>query len=379
MTDQGTKAFAQRCCLLVAAVFAAGMLAGCGKGGDKESTVKTKSAPGPIEKPAMKMAPAKANSTACIVEVEGKKLLEGELESQIDRLLLSRRMDGLPPAQLAQERARMREAVVEAFVSQHVLLKEADKQGIKADEADVTRMINDIKTRSPEGVPFEQFLVSCGTTLPEFTSDVENELRIEKLLAPQTSSVPVVTEAEAETFYKDQPSLFEAPESVHARHVLIGCSPDATDATKAEKKALAESTRKRLLEGADFAAVAKECSDCTSKEQGGDLGTFSRGKTVKEFEEAAFSQETNAIGPVVESRYGYHIIQVLQHDKAGKKAFEEVKSELMAFLGKKKQQENVSLYIEGLKQKAQIKYGAEPQAAAAPSRPGQPPAAPKMN
>ena len=91
-------------------------------------------------------------------------------------------------------------------------------------------------------------------------------------------------------------------EQVWARHILI------------EEEALAKTVRSKLLNGEDFAEVAKEYSiDTGSAVDGGDLGWFSKGVMVPEFEDAAFSQEIGEINELVKSQFGYHIIQVLGH------------------------------------------------------------------
>jgi peptidyl-prolyl cis-trans isomerase C len=110
-----------------------------------------------------------------------------------------------------------------------------------------------------------------------------------------------------------------------------------------------------LLAGANFAEVAKRNSDCPSKETGGDLGVFTRGEMVKEFENAAFSQDVNAIGPVVETEYGYHIIQVLErHAPKALDLDERMKGNISAFLVQQKQQETFDAILKKLRAKAKI-------------------------
>ena len=129
------------------------------------------------------------------------------------------------------------------------------------------------------------------------------------------------TQKEISKFYNDNRDKFIDPESVHVRHILVAIKKGDNDKVKAEKKEKIENLRKQLLNGGDFAEVARKNSDCPSKEEGGDLNFIRRGQTVKPFEDAAFSQEKNVIGPVITTEYGYHIIQVLDRKPAKNNSF----------------------------------------------------------
>ncbi len=87
---------------------------------------------------------------------------------------------------------------------------------------------------------------------------------------------------------------------VHCAHVLV----------KTEKEA--QAAMERLQRGEKFANVAKEISLCPSGKRGGDLGTFGRGKMVKEFEDAAFTLQKGQISPIVKTKFGYHIVRRLE-------------------------------------------------------------------
>ncbi|MBN1156290.1 peptidylprolyl isomerase [Candidatus Woesearchaeota archaeon] len=90
------------------------------------------------------------------------------------------------------------------------------------------------------------------------------------------------------------------PVKVHAAHILV----------KTEQEAgviLFD-----LQHGADFEKVALENSICPSRKKGGDLGWFARGQMVKEFENAAFSTLPGKLSGIVKTRFGYHIIKVLE-------------------------------------------------------------------
>lgn len=116
---------------------------------------------------------------------------------------------------------------------------------------------------------------------------------------------------------------------VRARHILIRVAEDATDEARTAARARIDGIRARLLAGEDFATVARaESDDTVSARQGGELGGWTRrGTWVAPFEEAAFAQEVDAIGEVVESTFGYHVIQVLGR-REGDVAEDEARREL---------------------------------------------------
>ena len=87
---------------------------------------------------------------------------------------------------------------------------------------------------------------------------------------------------------------------IRASHILVSTLDEA-------KTVISE-----LEDGKDFAKLAKKYSSCPSKEQGGDLGFFSKGQMVKEFEDAAFSLKKGEISDPVKTQFGYHIIKLTE-------------------------------------------------------------------
>jgi parvulin-like peptidyl-prolyl isomerase len=90
------------------------------------------------------------------------------------------------------------------------------------------------------------------------------------------------------------------PNEIHCAHILV----------KTEKEA--QAVMERLERGGKFANVAREVSLCSSGKRGGDLGTFGRGKMVREFEEAAFALQKGQNSPIVKTKFGYHIVRRLE-------------------------------------------------------------------
>jgi hypothetical protein len=118
------------------------------------------------------------------------------------------------------------------------------------------------------------------------------------------------TQPEIDAYVKAHPE-----EQVHARHILISLkspqAPSEGGLDKPQARAKAEEVLKRVKAGEDFASLAKEYStDPGSKENGGDLGWFGRGRMVAEFEKAAFALQPGQTSDIVESQFGFHIIKV---------------------------------------------------------------------
>lgn len=136
----------------------------------------------------------------------------------------------------------------------------------------------------------------------------------------------VLTDDDLKKIYESKKGEYE---QVKARHILIAFkgSPAAQEGkpelTEDQAKAKAEALRAQIAGGASFEELAKkESDDVGSGSNGGDLGEFSRGQMVPEFEKAAFEAKAGEVTPVVRTQFGYHIIKVDSH---GSTPFEQVK------------------------------------------------------
>ena len=105
---------------------------------------------------------------------------------------------------------------------------------------------------------------------------------------------------------------FDMSASIRASHILLMYAGSAnSDATRSKAEALGQITELKdaIVKGADFADLARQISDCPSGEEGGDLGHFSKGEMVPEFDKVAFDLKIGTVSDVVETSFGYHLIQ----------------------------------------------------------------------
>lgn len=143
-----------------------------------------------------------------------------------------------------------------------------------------------------------------------------------------------VSDAQLHAAYNAGIDSFRTPERVQVRHILLTTTGKSKDEI-AQIRKKAEDLLQQLKAGADFADLAKKNSqDPGSAVNGGDLGWIVRGQTVKNFEAAAFSLKPKQLSGIITTEYGFHIIQVLDHQDAHVRSFDEVKAELTANLKK---------------------------------------------
>jgi len=143
-----------------------------------------------------------------------------------------------------------------------------------------------------------------------------------------------VSNTDLQGYYRDHQDQFRVPDQVNVRHILIKTplpgsdgKTDANGVKAAEKKA--EEVLAKLKAGGDFAALAKQYSDDTASAQnGGSLGWIQKGRTVPEFEKAAFGLKKGETSGLVQSSYGFHIIRLDDKQDAHLKSLDEVKTEI---------------------------------------------------
>lgn len=332
-------------------------LTACQKNEQKDSASKETGSPAPnvpqVEQKAEEGKPA-LGPGGVVMEVDGVKMTKAQLDTEVNRKLSSIKKR-IPADKLPQVKANIQKRIVDDFIVRTLLNNEVNRLKITATEQEVDEAVEKLKSTLPANVTLEDLLKKNQMTRAKMREEIRLGIRINKLVASRTKDLPKPTEKEISTFYKTNQNRFKLPEAVHVRHILIARAPDDSDKVVAEKKARAEGLRKQILGGADFGELAKTNSDCPSKSNGGDLGVVTRGQMVKPFEDAVFSLKKNQVGPVVETEYGFHVVQVLDVRQPKTVALDDkTKAMISSFLMQKKQQEDFNKLVAGLRDKANI-------------------------
>lgn len=301
-------------------------------------------------------APAQATSEGAdlvVVRVAGEPITEKQVVSRMG--LLARQVTLAPDQQ--QNRARVLfQGAVEDLVTGAVLRAQAAKQKIVPDQAIVDKEMQAIAQRYASPEEFQKALQSQGGTEAGLRKSLEENLAVQKLLEEAAKVAPAPTDAEIQKFYNDNPTKFDLPERVRAAHILLSVDPKSTAEQKAEIRKKLEGIRADIEAGkiAFADAATKFSQDKGSASTGGDLGFFTRGQMVKPFEDAAFSALPGTLTPVVETAYGFHIINVMEKKPAGKATLEDTKEKIREYLDQTAKRKVVRDFLANLKTQTTI-------------------------
>ena len=150
--------------------------------------------------------------------------------------------------------------------------------------------------------------------------------------------VKPATDEEIKKYYDDNVDKFQKGESVNASHILV-------DSEEKANELLAKINSGEI----SFEDAARENSSCPSKENGGNLGEFTKGQMVPEFDAAVFSMNVGEISAPVKTQFGYHLIKLVSKSEASVYPFEEVKDQLVEVVNQEKKQAAFQSKINQLK------------------------------
>lgn len=276
-----------------------------------------------------------------------------------------RKDDLLKGAQLVQLRmaqggrpvpasAALYKNVLDELIAIALLTQDAKAQGVQASDAEIQQYLNARKQNFPDEAAYKKALADNGITEAMLRAQAKEQLSVQKYVATKVTQDIQVPDQATRDFYEKNKDKITMPERVHLRHILIRTDAPGTDKQAARQKA--DGLLKRLQGGEDFAKLAQESSDDPgSKARGGDLSWVARGQTVPPFEQAAFAlKNPNDLSPVVESQFGFHIIQLLERQAPSQIPYEQAKPRLEGMLKQQQTEQRVAAKVQELRQKAKV-------------------------
>lgn len=252
-----------------------------------------------------KSGQASAPKGAVLAEVNGTPITADQFEKVVK---------GLPPQlQVLAQSAEGKKQLLDDMVTKEIVLQQAKKDGIDKSQEVADQL-----------------------------ADLKNSVIIQTYLKKKLADAATISDADLQKLYNENKERFRTGDQIRASHILV----------KTEKEA--QDIESQLKKGANFDELAKKYSTDSSAAKGGDLGWFSKGSMVPDFEKAAFGLKEGQISDPVKTQFGYHIIKVTGKRPAGVLPFSEVKDQLKAAALPQKQQEIFKKLKDDLRKDAKV-------------------------
>ncbi|HEY6839109.1 MAG TPA: peptidylprolyl isomerase [Geobacteraceae bacterium] len=245
-------------------------------------------------------APKGQSTGQVLAEVNGTNITTDDFKKEVDNL---------PPyLKPMTESLDGKKEMLETMVIRELILQQAKKDGIDTSKA-VAEKLEDLKKR----------------------------IIVDTFLKKKVEEQANLSDTELQKFYDQNKEKFRSGDQIKASHILV----------KDEKKA--QEILAQLKGGASFEELEKKNSVDAAGAKGGDLGWFSKGSMIPEFEKAAFALKEGETSGIVKTKYGFHIIKLTGKRAAGILPFAEVRDQIKAAMAPEKQQEIFKKLKEDLK------------------------------
>ena len=282
--------------------------------------------------------------------VNGQEISGEAVQFELDRLVRFYMSHGMTMDEVKQNLPKLEEKALDQAIGAKLLLDRASELDVPVTGADIDAEVAKVVMQVGGEENFKKALEQQGITEIAFRKELEKGAKVNKLVEQACAGVPDPTEDEVAAFFEAHKAEFVVQPQVLCQHILVKGSDDtALDKIK--------EIRERIVSGkSDFAAEAKEHSDCPSGAEGGSLGWFGRGMMVPEFDKVAFEMKKGEVSGVVSTQFGYHIIYKADEKGGGAQTLVDVHDQIKDLLRHESRGRAMDSFVAELKANAKVEY-----------------------
>ena len=271
---------------------------------------------------------------------------------------------------------KLREGIVSELIDRTLIAQEAERLGLGISPEKMTAAEQRAVQQFGGEKKYDAYLAEHRLTRDEYREVIKHEL-YGQLMREELNKGLTVADEEIKKYYeahKGEP-VFQSPERVTASHILINARPNLisqqlqreknlsgealSKAVREEmerRRKVAEDVRVKAAAGANFAALARQYSeDPSSRERGGDLGTFERNTHTRAFDDAAFALHPGTVSAVVQTEYGFHVIKVAAHEATREQTLTEAAPRIRSHLLAEREAAKLTESLKELRRKAKVR------------------------
>ena len=278
-------------------------------------------------------------------KVNGQVIKVSDLNSQLDQLK-KQYPQMFSGSDAAGRLLDFKQRLLENLINQALIEQAAKSKGINVSDADVQKQIDQLKSGFKDSSQFEQALKSAGMTIDQLKTQIRNQLVTQKLVETLAANQKI-SDSDIQAYYDKNKSQFFQKAAKRASHILF----------KPEDKATAAKVLKQIQAGTiTLAAAAHKYSiDTATASKGGDLG-WPTTAYVPEFQAALDKLNKGQVSGLVQSPYGWHIIQVTDVRSGSQQPLSEVKSQIQQIIVQQRRSDAYQQFLNDLRKNAKIEY-----------------------
>lgn len=241
--------------------------------------------------------------------------------------------------------------VLNQLIQDKLILSEAKKAGIKAEDDEVdARVSKIIREKFGSEEKFREMLALQNVSLNEMRDSLRSEIIKSKIVREKVGYKVIITPSEVRQYYDQHITEFVEPEKIEVLNILIRKKEaDGGISEESIKK-----VKSLLNDGQDFEEVAKKYSESPNAKNGGNMGFIKRGEMIKEIDDAIFALPAGGVSDIVETPIGYHVFKITQIVPAISKDFDSAKSEIEDAIYQKKINKSLEKWLKELRENAYI-------------------------
>lgn len=303
-------------------------------------------------------APPTVVSDDVVVRVLGESVTEKQVLDTINQIIVQvSHAQQLTPDQIKQKDTLYYKDALDTIIGWILLKNEAKEKNLVVEQSKIQEDLKSMKGQFPDEAKFQEALKVQGLTEDALRASIETNLLCQQMLDLIQKDVPPASDAEIMKFYNDNPKSFPSPEQVHAGEIFLkvdkGATPEQKAAIRKKLEAIKADIESKKMTFAD--AATKNSEDTPSAQRGGDMGTFKRGDIIKPLEDPVFSAQQGTLTPIIESEFGYHLFNIIEHKPAGVAPLDDAgRTRIKTYLENVAKQDVTRKHLDVLKTKVKI-------------------------
>jgi peptidyl-prolyl cis-trans isomerase SurA len=244
------------------------------------------------------------------------------------------------------------------MIDQQLLIERGKDMGIDV-ETDLVKRLDQVRKQDNFATmdDFQKAVEQSGLSWEDYKSQMRNQLLTQKVIQQEVGDKVDIGNEEVRKYYDAHKNEFVRPEEVDLSEIFLKTEGKTPEQIAAIKKQ-ADDLHTRIVNGEDFAALAKRYSEGPAKDEGGELGEYQRGQLAKELEDAVFKLDKNGVTDAIQTQTGFIILKVNAHYDAGLQPLDKVENEITNRLYAQKMEPALREYLQQLREESYIRVRA---------------------